>query len=88
MNAPALIDRLEMNAGIIKQLFDGVSQEQAGWRSVPDKWSLLDVAAHLLDEEREDFRVRLKLTLEDPSIQWPRINPEAVSYTHLTLPTN
>jgi hypothetical protein len=31
---------------------------------------------HLHDEERDDFRARLDLTLRTPGAPWPRIDPE------------
>jgi hypothetical protein len=49
------------------------------WRWRPDAagtWSLLEIVHHLADEEREDFPLRLRLTLEDPARPWPPIDPE------------
>lgn len=51
--------------------------EQAHWRPAPGKWSVLGVVCHLLDEEREDFRLRLDLLLHHPGEAWPPIRPEA-----------
>jgi hypothetical protein len=75
MDVPALIDRLEINTGALQRLFAGVSREQAAWKPAPDRWSIVEVAAHLLDEEREDFRARLRLMLESPGDEWPPIDP-------------
>ena len=75
MNHTALIDRLENGAVILCGFIPGVTAEQAGWRPAPGKWSLLEVMAHLLDEEREDFRVRLEHLLRDPDLEWPPIDP-------------
>jgi hypothetical protein len=36
----------------------------------------LEVINHLLDEEREDFRKRLALVLNNPEASWPPIDPE------------
>ena len=41
----------------------------------PDAWSILEVINHLYDEEREDFRRRLDLTLHHPDTPWPPIDP-------------
>jgi DinB superfamily len=48
------------------------------WRQRPasDKWSLIEILAHLVDEEREDFRVRLLSTLDDPSRAWTPFDSE------------
>lgn len=42
-------------------------------------WSIVEILCHLADEEVEDFRVRLELTLTDPSGAWPGIDPEGVA---------
>jgi hypothetical protein len=55
---------------------EGVTDRQARWKPAVDSWSILEVARHLLDEEREDFRVRLDITLHRPQEPWPAIDPE------------
>ena len=75
MDATALIQHLENNADVIRTFIHGTSQEQAIWRHAPESWSILEVMVHLLDEEREDFRVRLDHTLHKPGTDWPPINP-------------
>jgi len=57
-------------------LYTDVSVEQSRWRPAAEKWSLLEILCHLGDEEREDFRQRVRLTLEDPSVDWPPIAPQ------------
>ena len=76
MNSDELINRLEANADVIRDLVQGVSADQSGWRPAPDSWSILEVMMHLLDEEREDFRVRLGLLLHKPGAPWPGIDPQ------------
>ncbi len=76
MEFAALIDRLETNAATLRRTLESVSHEQAAWQPAPGRWSMLEVAAHLLDEEREDFPARLKLLLESPESAWPPIDPE------------
>lgn len=63
------------NAARIRALVRGVSEQQARWRPDPDSWSILEVVNHLLDEERQDFRVRLDYTLYRPGEPWPSIDP-------------
>ena len=75
MDSRALIQRLDANRSVFATLLDGATDEQARWRPRPEKWSLLEVTCHLLDEEREDFRRRLELTLRDPKASWPPIDP-------------
>jgi len=76
MEIAKLIDRLEANTRMVRGLIEAAAEDQIIWKPDPKAWSILEVAAHLLDEEREDFRVRLGLLLEDPETDWPPINPE------------
>ncbi len=69
------IDRLSANLRVFDQFLRGVNAHDAGWHPAPDAWSMLEVVCHLYDEEREDFRMRLGLTLEDPARDWPPIHP-------------
>jgi hypothetical protein len=64
------------NAERIQDLVSGISLEQARWKPAPDSWSILEVINHLYDEEKLDFRVRLKIILTEPSRPWPPIDPE------------
>lgn len=75
MEFAALIDRLETHAAALRRILESISDEQAAWRPEVGKWSMLEVAVHLLDEEREDFPARLKLLLESPEADWPSIDP-------------
>ncbi|HEY6232853.1 MAG TPA: DinB family protein [Pyrinomonadaceae bacterium] len=75
MDLEYFIERLSNNRAVFAGLLNGVSLEQARWKPSPDKWSMLEVVNHLYDEEREDFRQRLELTLKNPGQGWPAINP-------------
>lgn len=75
MDPQALIDRLEAGAAALAGVTAGVPDAEAGWRPEAGRWSLLEIACHLLDEEREDFRVRLDYTLHRPGESWPLIDP-------------
>ena len=76
MNPSYLIDQLGENAGRIAALVKGVSPEDMRWKPDPSSWSFLEVINHLWDEEREDFRVRLGITLDGAGQEWPPIDPE------------
>jgi hypothetical protein len=69
------IPRFSANAEAMAALARGVSDAQFRWKPAPDQWSILEVINHLYDEEREDFRTRVRLTLESPQTDWPPINP-------------
>jgi hypothetical protein len=77
VNLRFYLERLTLQAQSIARLVEGVNVEQARWKPSPTEWSILEVINHLYDEEIEDFRTRLKLTLEDPKSPWPPNAPEA-----------
>jgi hypothetical protein len=68
--------QLSATAAAIVQLCRATAAEQARQKPAPWAWSMLEVVNHLLDEEREDFRQRLDLTLHHPTTGWPPIDPE------------
>jgi len=76
MNHQKIIAHLGVNCDVFKYLFQSVSDEQARWKPGEERWSILEVINHLYDEEREDFRKRLELVLNNPEEQWPPIDPE------------
>lgn len=69
------VSQLALNSERIRALLRGVPEAQARWRPDPESWSVLEVVNHLLDEEREDFKVRLDYTLHRPGEPWPPIDP-------------
>lgn len=76
MDHRLIIDHLSVNSDVFRDLFSNLTEHQARWKPGADRWSLLEVINHLLDEEREDFRQRLSLVLENTEKQWPAIDPE------------
>lgn len=64
------------SASAIEALVRGLDDTTARRRPAPGKWCLAEILAHLHDEEREDFRVRLDFTLSRPGEPWPGIDPE------------
>jgi len=67
--------QMENTAEIIRQMVEGISDEQARWKPTPEAWSILEVINHLYDEEREDFRARLDVMLNGPGDDMPPWNP-------------
>ncbi len=70
-----IIREFEINSAVFKQLFSQLSRTEYLWREHEGKWNLLEVVCHLYDEERDDFRTRLKLVLDDPEKPFPPIDP-------------
>ncbi|MBL8000686.1 MAG: DinB family protein [Flavobacteriales bacterium] len=77
MDRPQLFALLQQQGAALKAMLEGLSPHERTWKPAPEKWCPLEVACHLLDEEREDFRARLRSTLEAPGTPWPKIDPPA-----------
>ena len=75
MDTDAQIDRLERFVDTLRAVAGGIPPEDARWRPDEASWSVLEIVAHLADEEVEDFRRRVELTLRDPTAGWPPIDP-------------
>lgn len=75
MDLTAAIRALAANADAIAALVRPVGDDEARRRPSSDVWSILEVVCHLADEERDDFRTRVGLTLQDPTLPWPPIDP-------------
>jgi uncharacterized damage-inducible protein DinB len=78
MNADALISRLAPLPDVLDALLAELPDADWRWRPAEGGWSLLEVVNHLVDEEAEDFRARVRVVLEDPSQPWPPLDPEAI----------
>jgi hypothetical protein len=76
MDLPWCIAQLEARAPVIAALVGQAPAEQARWKPSPLAWSILEVTNHLADEEVEDFRARLDLTLRHPGEPVPPIAPQ------------
>jgi hypothetical protein len=75
MNHQIIINRLAENKLVFAALLQNIPEELIKWTSGEKNWSLLEIINHLHDEEQEDFRRRLDLTLGDPTVEWPPIDP-------------
>lgn len=76
MHLEYALARFTANAEAITALVRSSTPEQVRWKPAPEEWSILEVICHLVDEEREDFRTRTRLTLTDPAADWPPIDPQ------------
>ncbi len=79
MNTQLLIGRLAGFAETLPAAVAGMQDPDPRWRPAQGSWSILEIVAHLADEEVEDFRTRVELTLRDPELPWPPIDPEAAA---------
>ncbi len=79
LNVRALRGRLARFPSALSATASIVAPADLRWKSAPEHWSILEVCCHLLDEEREDFRVRAESTLRDPAVEWPKLDLKDVA---------
>ncbi len=60
----SVVEQLQKNKLILKELFKDENEDLFIWKQTPEKWCLLEILCHLYDEEREDFRFRTKWVLD------------------------
>lgn len=77
LDLAACITQLEQQAQTINTLVAGVDDTQVRWKPDAESWSILEVMNHLYEEERDDFRTRLKHLLEAKDGLPPAIDPAA-----------
>ncbi|MBL7791782.1 MAG: DinB family protein [Saprospiraceae bacterium] len=70
-----IFQQLERHGNVFKSLLEGLTPDEYLWKQGPEKWCLLEILCHLCDEEREDFRARLRHVLEHPEQALPPIDP-------------
>jgi hypothetical protein len=81
VDADRLIQSLERFGGVLNAAVAGLSNDDTRWRPAEGAWSILEIVCHLADEEVEDFRARLRSTLEDPARPWAPIDPVGAAIT-------
>lgn len=79
MNLTRLINSLDRFRTVLPVLTNDLDDETVRWRPPSGSWSILEIVCHLADEEVEDFRTRVRMTLEDPTQDWPPIDPEGAA---------
>ena len=70
-----VIEQLAKNKSVFQELLKDKNEELVLWKQAPEKWCLLEIACHLLDEEIYDFRFRTQWVLEKPNQTPPPIDP-------------
>ena len=70
-----ILNEFNRNKDIFRNLLENIPEEEFRWSQSPEKWCLLEILCHLYDEEREDFRTRVKCVLEDPNTPPPPFDP-------------
>lgn len=75
-NQSRIIAHLIANWQVFEALLTDVSEEEARWKPDDSQWNILQILCHLVDEEKEDFRTRVKHVLETPDQPIPPIDPQ------------
>jgi hypothetical protein len=75
MKTDDIILHLENNRRVFQSLLADLEGEEYHFKPDPASWSILEILCHLVDEEKEDFRARVKNTLLTPEIQPPVLDP-------------
>jgi len=70
-----IIKNLNHNAATLTALVEGATDDEYYFKPDENSWCMLEVLCHLIDEEVEDFRTRVRMVLESPSEPLPKINP-------------
>jgi hypothetical protein len=76
MNPDYCVKQLTTNIVAIQGLVAGINADQARWKPTSGDWSIVEVINHLLDEERNDFRARIRHLLSGSDEPWPPIAPD------------
>ncbi len=76
MSFTKFLAQMAHHADAIYRMTLGVSDEQARWKPLPEDWSILEVICHLADEEREDFRTRVRWAIGGGKEPWHPIDPQ------------
>ncbi|MFT4968755.1 MAG: hypothetical protein ACI9O4_000488 [Chitinophagales bacterium] len=73
----SIMNELEANYKVFKPLLKSAPKTQINWKLKPKNWNMLEVVYHIRDEEREDFRLRIELLLEEASAPLSDSDPES-----------
>ncbi|MFY0591034.1 DinB family protein [Roseivirga sp.] len=74
-NPTIIINELESNLDVVKNMAITHSPDQAKWKPTPDTWCLLEIVCHLIDEEVLDFRARTQTALFPDQYSFIPIDP-------------
>jgi hypothetical protein len=69
---------LRRTLDILPAMVNGLTDEQFRWKPRSGNWSVLEILGHLVVEETQDFRIRVKMTLADPNQAWKDYDPEGI----------
>ena len=77
MNFRSAIRQLRRGRTVFAGMFAGIPDDVGNWKPSPDRWSAVEIAAHLKDIEIEDFREDVDIILHRPEHPWPSFDEMA-----------
>ena len=57
----------------LESILSSIGMGEARWKPGAERWSILEVVNHMVDEESEDFRYCVQLLLQTPEKDWPNL---------------
>ena len=75
MDHRLIIEKLDENTNVFRHLLTIADQHEIQWKENENRWSIHEILCHLYDEEKEDFKARVKHVLETPEVPLPPIDP-------------
>jgi hypothetical protein len=75
MDHHQIITELSRNKEIFNALLFGKNRNEYLYKPATDKWCMVEVLCHLVDEEKEDFRTRVEYVLRNPLETLPTFDP-------------
>ena len=70
------VRRLASSLGAITALVESVTEDSSVWTASPDQWCLREIIGHLIDGDREIFRLRMEMAFSGSLEDWPAMDPE------------
>lgn len=56
--------QLELNGRVLFNMLKNMNAQLYNWKPNAKAWSILEILCHLTDEEKEDFKVRMKYAID------------------------
>ncbi len=77
MDHSAIISELARNRLVFEKLLSKKPKATYLWKPSKEQWCVLEIVCHLLDEEREDFKSRIRHLFEHPNTPPPAFDQVA-----------
>ncbi len=76
-----LLETLAATPGRLKAALRGIPKKLLLWRPAPGKWSILEIACHLRDMEREAYLARYRRILAEDDPRLPDVDGDVLALT-------